>query len=105
MLKKGDIAVFFGIILIALLLFFVFLMPKENGNTLIIMKDNAEYGRYPLSEDAEIDLGTNIAVIKDSYAYMKSADCPDQICVKHEKINKKGETVICLPNKILLKIE
>ena len=36
---------------------------------------------------------------------MKSADCPDQICVHQRAISKNGESIICLPNKVVVSIE
>ena len=32
------------------------------------------------------------------------ADCPDQICATHPKISKNRESIICLPNKVILEI-
>ena len=35
---------------------------------------------------------------------MAAANCPDQICVHQKAISRNGESIICLPNKIVLKI-
>ena len=35
---------------------------------------------------------------------MESADCPDQICVRQKAISKEGESIICLPNKVVVSI-
>ena len=35
---------------------------------------------------------------------MKFSTCKNKHCIMHGSINKKGESVICAPNKILLKI-
>ncbi len=66
---------------------------KENG---------AVIATYQLSVDGEYDLndGKNILVIKDGYAYMSYANCPDCTCVKTGKISRTGESITCLPNKI-----
>ena len=36
---------------------------------------------------------------------MIEADCPDQICVNHLAISRDGESIICLPNKVVIAIE
>ena len=36
---------------------------------------------------------------------MKEADCPDQICRKHKAIDKSGETIVCLPHKVVIEVE
>ncbi|CCZ53222.1 putative uncharacterized protein [Clostridium sp. CAG:75] len=36
---------------------------------------------------------------------MKKADCPDKICVHHKGIRSNGETIICLPHKVIVTIQ
>ena len=47
----------------------------------------------------------NTVVIKDGTVYMESASCHNQVCVKHSAISLTGESIICLPNKIIVRIE
>lgn len=80
---------------------------EENGDKrLIITKDGDITGSYALDEDILINIGeANVCEIKDGHAYMKSADCPDQSCVRSHPISDTGENIVCLPNKVVLKIE
>ena len=80
---------------------------EETGRKrLIITKDGDVTGSYALDEDISITIGeTNVCEIKDGKAYMKSADCPDQSCVRSHPISDTGENIVCLPNKVVLKIE
>ena len=43
--------------------------------------------------------------IKDGEADMISADCPDKLCVHQKAISKDGESIICLPNQVVVEIE
>ena len=36
--------------------------------------------------------------------WITEADCRDQICVEHRPVSKAGETVVCLPNELVIKI-
>ncbi len=36
---------------------------------------------------------------------MISSPCPDKICIKQGWINKKGESIVCLPNRVVLRLE
>ncbi|MBP1754602.1 MAG: putative rane protein, partial [Firmicutes bacterium] len=38
------------------------------------------------------------------YVDMLEASCPDEICVKHKKIHYSNETIVCLPNKVVLEV-
>lgn len=86
------------------------LVFREEGAVAVVYVDKKEIGSYPLLEDTEVEIkgvsgGQVILVIRDNEAFVKEADCPDQICVKHSKVHKKGENIICLPNKVVIEIQ
>ena len=41
---------------------------------------------------------------KEGKAYMSGADCPDKLCVKQKAISKKGESIVCLPHKLVVQV-
>ena len=49
-------------------------------------------------------VGKCILVIFDGKADMESADCPNQICVHHSAISHTGETIVCLPNRVVIEV-
>jgi hypothetical protein len=51
------------------------------------------------------DIETNVLVIQDGYAYMKEADCPDGLCIHQGRIHKAGQSIVCLPNRVVVTIE
>jgi len=42
--------------------------------------------------------------IKDREVSITEASCPDKICVYHNNISKNGETIVCLPNELIVTI-
>ena len=52
----------------------------------------------------EIDCGKNVVCIDRDGVYMKSAQCPDLLCVHQGKITAGGQSIVCLPNKIMIEI-
>ena len=44
--------------------------------------------------------GTNVIAVCGGEVYMKRADCPDQICVKHGPLTSGGGPIVCLPNRL-----
>lgn len=62
----------------------------------------------PLSEDHTETFtdasGSNTLVISDGKAKMTEADCPDHICVKTYPISSPGETIVCLPHKLVIEV-
>ena len=106
---KNDIILAVIVVVVAatgLLLVNVF---RTEGSFAVIKIDGKETGRYPLSVDTEViietgDDGRNTLVIEDNKAFMKDANCPDKICEGHSKISYKGETIVCLPHKVVIEI-
>ena len=106
---KNDIILAVIVIVVAatgLLLLNIF---KTEGSFAVIKIDGIETERYPLSINTEVvietgDDGRNTLVIEDNKAFMKDANCPDKICEGHSKISYKGETIVCLPHKVVIEI-
>ena len=104
-LKLKVRTVIFGCSILIISILLILFQNQDSGSFVCVNVDgNKTY--YSLNKDQEITLnnGTNILMIKDGYAYMEFAKCPDKICIKQGKINKKGQTISCLPNKITVSI-
>ena len=80
----------------------------EQGEIAVVMVDGREVARYPLSQDREVTIegigGENKLVISSGKADVSEADCPDKVCVDHRSILNVGETIVCLPHKVVVKI-
>ena len=109
--KKNDLFIALILVLIAAAGFFAFrFFNNEEGNTVKITVDGEVFGTYSLGLDEnviEIPVKNGICrlVIKDGGADMVYADCPNQICVHHAKISAMGESIVCLPNRVVAEIE
>ncbi len=107
-LKKKDLLLVAIILAAAGLMFFLYKLSGAHDAGCITIKVNGETeGVYSLAEDREIDIngGTNHLVIKNGKADMTEADCPDKLCVKQKEISKNGESIICLPNKVIVEAD
>ena len=78
------------------------------GSNIKITVDGKEYGTYSLLEEQTITISEgeslNIIEIKGGKAYMKDASCPDQLCVDQNEISFDKESIICLPNKVVITV-
>ena len=109
--KKRDI-IFIGVLLVvALIAFFVIdKFIKKDGNKVVIKVDGEIVKIVNLTDTNNIivngyDGGTNTVVIENGIVYMTEADCPDKICVNTGKISKIGETIVCLPHRVVVEIQ
>lgn len=106
-IKKNDwllLGVVLGIAsLICVMRYFV---GDEHPGYVTVRVDGEIAATYDLSDDREIDLngGSNKMKIEDGKVEMVSADCPDKLCVHQKAISKNNESIICLPNRVVLQI-
>ena len=109
-MKKNDTILIGSIVLVLLLILGGMFSFRKKGAEVVVWIDGEEYARYELSKDREIEipgaLGISRLVIKDGYAWMEEAACPDQICVHTGKIRYNTDMpIVCLPGKIIISIQ
>ncbi len=111
--RRNDIILSTGVVVIA---FFVLVLQNcmaETGAKVIVQCDGALLYEYSLGEDRtgddainiETQNGYNVLEIKDGKAYIREADCPDGLCMKQKDISRQGESLICLPHKLVISVE
>lgn len=108
---KNDFILVGIILAITLIIFAIFKLNQKDGNFVKVYIDSKEEYCYNFNNDTEVVINSgennqfeNILVIKNGEAFIKSANCPDKICVAHRKISKTGETIVCLPHKLVVEI-
>lgn len=106
-MKKNDLILAAAVIAAAaVILAFQYFRQDGSEQQVAITVDGEAFGTYDLTEDQTVEIsGTNRLIIENGTARMEWADCPDQLCVNHRAVDKNGESIICLPNKIVVAIE
>ena len=85
----------------------LFLRPGENGAAVQVTIAGEDMGRYALYEEQTITFGEedyNILQIKDGKASVIEANCGDHTCVRTGEVEKAGESIICLPHELVIKV-
>lgn len=106
---KKDIIVVLLLLVVALGLYMVLnIINSKDARYVKIYKEDALMKIYPINADGQYEIKTendfNQIIIEKGSVYMKDANCPDELCVKQGIISKTGESIICLPHKIVVKI-
>lgn len=108
--KKQDlllIAVILGAAcLIYLAYSFFFSAPAAYAEVSV---DGQVKERLDLSRDTSFTItgkngGTNRIEVKDGGISVTEASCPDKVCVHTGTIRRTGETIVCLPNRLIITI-
>ena len=107
---KGDI---FAIILVAVLAILVSVFFWTNtssleGSIVSVYQEGELVKEISLKETAEFLLEgkyTNKILVKDGKAAIVESDCPGTDCVHSGWIHEAGRSIVCLPNRVEVRIE
>lgn len=85
-------------------------LNKDAPAVVRVIQNGQEIASYPLSEDRTVtipyeDENYNLLFISSGEASVSDADCPDGLCVRARSISRNGESIICLPHKLVIQIE
>ena len=90
-----------------------FLLNNLNNNlpaAVAVYQDGQKIADYSLLEDQTLVIpwgeeGYNLLLIENKEACVTDADCPDQLCIRQRSIARNGESIICLPHRLVLQVE
>ncbi len=106
---RTDLIVLVGLALIGLLLGLGLLLFGQQGGQVQVRVAGEVVATWPLSRDGiytieGADGGTNILVIEDGRACITEASCPDGLCIGMGRISRSGQSIVCLPNQVVVEI-
>ena len=109
-MNKRDLILMASLAAAAVILFviFAFARGQAKGSKAVITWKGQIYGTYDLYEERTItlqdDTGKNVLVIKDGFVQMTEADCPDHYCMEKGAVSGNGETIVCLPHRLVVQM-
>ena len=108
MRKKDFILIFVVSLIIAGAFGVNYFVNTKNVDSIEIYMDNKLYKTYDINDKEEIKIkskeGYNIVKIHDKGVEIIEASCPDKVCIHQGFITKSSESIVCLPNKVHIKI-
>ena len=101
--KKRDIVLAAVLLILGITGVLIVKYGLKSGNTADIYIDDKLVQTIDMSVDDEYtfqtDKGSNTVEVRK-----KSADCPDKVCVRMGTKNRNGETITCLPHKLVIEV-
>ena len=105
---RNDLYLFCGCLLAALICGGLWLGLRQRGAAVVVEQNGRETARYALFEDRTVRIegqgGCNLLIIRGGEAWLSEADCPNRLCVKTGKIRYAGQSIVCLPHKLAVRI-
>ena len=107
--QKGDLLAILLVMAIAAAAGIAF-FPERSADMqayVQIYQDGMLIKEMPLSEDISLKIAgkyNNVIQIKDGRAAILESDCPGEDCVHSGWISSVGRSIICLPNRVEIRI-
>lgn len=118
MIRPGDIIVIISLFILSFLPLVIFSLHESQlvnnqAVTAYIKHDTKVVYSVRLDQHQGVDYYTfkdksghyNKIKITDHSIEMIEANCNDQLCIRRGKINKAGQTIVCLPHKLMIQIK
>ena len=108
--SKADLILFIILTLTGIAATVWIYFPKNRAATHLEVRQNGSIiMTLPLDTDTEQTIsgkngGTNTFQISGQTATMLEADCGDHTCISTGKISHAGESIVCLPHRLVLQI-
>ncbi len=111
-IRRADIGVMLGCVLLAGGLLAGYVQTASGSARQVeITVDGRPYAVYPLNEikstkavEIQTEFGYNRVEITQEGARVTDADCPDKLDVRAGWITKPGQSLICLPNRLVVQL-
>lgn len=86
------------------------LLSDRGADTVVVTVDGQEVLRVSMKLDGVFSVplegdDRNYIGIENGAAYMQSANCRDQLCVKQGKTKSAGKQIVCLPHRVVVRLE
>ena len=104
---RNDILLIAALLVFLVLVGLAFRFFRGKGDMVEVTVDGKLYATYSLLQDRTVEIctgedGKNLLVIKGGKAYIETANCRDGICANHKPIYRQGESIVCLPHKVVV---
>ena len=131
-IRKADIILFIVLVVTGLAVSAALTLShgEAGSDAKVIIESGGDlYATYPLSEDRTVVVPApkqisadapaadgaasaseqydyyNVVVISGGSVAVTEASCKNQVCVKHGAITRPGESIVCLPNRLVVRIQ
>ena len=106
---RGDLLLIAALLIAGLVMTAVLHGFRQDGRQVIVRVDGQIVARIALSADGEYPVEvngeiTNLLAVQDGAVRMEEAECPDHLCIRRGAIRYAGDSIVCLPNRVVAEI-
>ena len=106
--QKGDLLAVAAALLLAAAVFALFLPREDPGDAVAeVYLDGELVWQFPLDTPAELEVNgdyRNTVTVRDGKIGITASNCPGEDCVHSGFIHSSGRSIVCLPNRLEIRI-
>lgn len=107
-MKMRDYALLCAVLMIAVAAQLLFMGANSAASEAVVYISGVEAARFSLDSDYSFKgdgaVGQYELEITSGSARLTDSTCPDKLCVRQGAISESGQTIICLPNQLLIQL-
>lgn len=114
-MKKGDWIISISVLIIALTIWGGLKLTAsfQQGDNLMLIVKSEGVVVQTLEVDATTSAsyqvtnqyGYNLIWVRDGIVSIHEADCKNQLCVNYGGISKSGQSLVCLPHRVIVELK
>ncbi len=106
---KNDILLILALLLFAAAVWGFLRLTRQQGGEAVVTVDGQLAATLPLNADVTLPIGegqgfSNVLEVSGGRVRVAEADCPDRLCVRQGWISYDGESIVCLPHKLVVSV-
>lgn len=106
--KFGDAVIIVTVLIVAALSCLGAWLPREGGKAVEVKCSDGGVSSYRLDRDGEYVIVsgdyTLVLAVSNGSAYVSRSDCCCGICTAHAPISRAGESIVCLPAGVSIRV-
>lgn len=110
-MKRGDIIVSIVMLVILVAGVYFYFFHQNSQGTIVIQIEGKTTSTFPLFQEGRDEIidvhginGITRVLLQDGKVRVIDSACPDKICVSSGWLRSSAGTIVCLPNRVVIKI-
>lgn len=106
-LRYGDFIIVATVLAVSVVLFLTSLPADERLVAEISLDGEVvrQVRLYELSEEESIKVGGCEILLENDAVSFLSSECPDKLCVNRGRLDKPGDTMACVPERVAVSLK
>ena len=105
--RKGDLLAVLGVLVLICVTWALMIPESADGAVVQIYQEGILIKELPLDGDASFAVTgeyTNVVTVSGGSVHISESDCPGEDCVHNGSISSVGRSIVCLPNRVEVRI-